>query len=85
MFATVEVFTGQEDTSPAVPREAVLYEGDTARVWIASDDKTLELRQVVPGLVNGNMVQVTSGVQLGEKVVTKGSLFIDRAATSNKS
>jgi cobalt-zinc-cadmium efflux system membrane fusion protein len=33
------------------------------------------------GLINGRMMQVLQGLKVGEKVVTKGSLFIDRAAS----
>jgi membrane fusion protein, heavy metal efflux system len=34
-------------------------------------------------LTNGNLVEVRSGLKAGEKVVTKGSLFIDRAASGS--
>jgi cobalt-zinc-cadmium efflux system membrane fusion protein len=85
MFAKVTIFTGEEGTSPAVPREAIVYEGDVARVWAAADDKSIELRRVELGLTNGNFVQVVKGLRAGEKVVTKGTLFIDRAATGNES
>jgi cobalt-zinc-cadmium efflux system membrane fusion protein len=84
MFARVTIFTGEEKTSPAVPREAIVYEGDVARVWVAADDKSIELRRVELGLTNGNLVQVVDGLRPGEKVVTKGTLFIDRAATGNE-
>jgi hypothetical protein len=33
-------------------------------------------------LTSGNMVEVTDGLAKGERVVTKGSLFIDRVATA---
>jgi cobalt-zinc-cadmium efflux system membrane fusion protein len=85
MFAQVTIFTGDERTSPAVPREAIVYEGDVARVWAAADDKSIELRRVELGPTNGNFVQVVKGLRTGEKVVTKGTLFIDRAATGNES
>jgi cobalt-zinc-cadmium efflux system membrane fusion protein len=81
MFANVSIFTSDAATSPAVPREAIIYEGDGARVWVATDDKSVELRRVKLGLTNGNAVQVLEGLTAGDKVVTKGSLFIDRAAT----
>jgi cobalt-zinc-cadmium efflux system membrane fusion protein len=81
MFANVSIFTSDAATSPAVPREAIIYEGDGARVWVATDDKSVELRRVKLGLTNGNAVQVLEGLAAGDKVVTKGSLFIDRAAT----
>ena len=80
MFASATIFTGEGDAGPAVPREAVIYEGDTARVWIVRDNKSIELRRVQLGVANGRMVQVIKGLQVGERVITKGSLFIDRAA-----
>jgi cobalt-zinc-cadmium efflux system membrane fusion protein len=83
MFASVTLLTGEDDASPGVPRDAVLYEGDQARVWVVKEDRSIELRQIKTGLVNGKMIQVRDGVKLGEKVITKGSLFIDRAAASS--
>jgi membrane fusion protein, heavy metal efflux system len=80
MYASVKIFTDEGDSWPAVPRDAVIYEGNTARVWVAHDDKTIERRSIAPGLVDGRMIQVLKGLRAGEKVVTKGSLFIDRAA-----
>jgi cobalt-zinc-cadmium efflux system membrane fusion protein len=85
MFASVSILIHEDEMSPAVPREAIIYEGDIARVWIATDDKTIALREIKTGLANGNMVQVLHGVQAGEKVVTRGALFIDRAASGNES
>ena len=82
MFARVTIATGEDQRAPAVPQNAIVYEGSSARVWIANDGaKTLELRQVKTGLTNGNNVQIVSGVNPGDKIVTKGTLFIDRAAS----
>ncbi len=83
MFATVNIFTGEGDAYPAVPREAVIFEGGDARVWVASQNQTLELRKIVPGMSESGMVQVLDGVRSGERVVSKGSLFIDRAAAGS--
>ena len=81
MFAIVKILTGEGDAAPAIPRQAVIYEGDTARVWLVRDDNSIELRPVRVGLTNGTMIQVVEGLRPGERVITKGSLFIDRAAT----
>jgi cobalt-zinc-cadmium efflux system membrane fusion protein len=83
MFASVTILTGEGDTSPAVPREAIIYEGKTARVWVAHDDQSVEKRNITVGLSSGSMVQVVDGLKVGEKVVTKGSLFVDRAAAAS--
>ncbi len=83
MFASVSILTGEGDTSLAVQREAVIYEGDSARVWVVGDDKSLESRRIKPGLTSGKMIQVLDGLKAGEKVIVKGSLFIDRAAVGS--
>ncbi len=81
MFASFSIITGGAVTAPAVPQEAVIYEGDAARVWVAHDDKTLSLQPIRVGRIGaGGMVEVLAGLAPGEKVVTSGSLFIDRAA-----
>jgi cobalt-zinc-cadmium efflux system membrane fusion protein len=80
MYASVSIFTDEGDVAAAVPRDAVIYEGSTARVWVAHDKETIELRQITAGVTDGKIIQVIEGLQPGERVVTKGSLFIDRAA-----
>jgi membrane fusion protein, heavy metal efflux system len=83
MFANFSIIVGNAVSSPAVPEEAIIYEGDKARIWIAGKDKTLALREIKTGWTQDGMVQAVSGVQAGERVVTSGSLFIDRAASSD--
>ena len=82
MFASVTIYSDDGETSVAVPREAVIYEADTARVWVARADKTVEVRQIKAGITRAGLVQVVQGLQAGEAVVTKGSLFVDQAAGS---
>jgi cobalt-zinc-cadmium efflux system membrane fusion protein len=80
MFATFSISTGVESAAPAVPEEAIIYEADTARVWVVREDGTLALRQIQTGRVSHGKVEAVAGLTAGEKVVTSGSLFIDRAA-----
>ncbi|HET9816750.1 MAG TPA: efflux RND transporter periplasmic adaptor subunit [Xanthobacteraceae bacterium] len=85
MFASVKILTGEGDNAVAVPRDAIIYEGDTARVWVVrekDDEKAIELRRIKVGLTNGNLVEALKGLGPGDRVVTKGSLFIDRVASS---
>jgi cobalt-zinc-cadmium efflux system membrane fusion protein len=85
MFARVTLVVDESGPTTAVPREAVVYEGSLARVWVARDDQAIELRQVKLGLVSGGSIQVLTGLAPGEKIVTRGSLFIDRMAASRSS
>jgi cobalt-zinc-cadmium efflux system membrane fusion protein len=84
MFASVAIVVDENGPMTAVPREAVVYEGSLARVWVARDDRAIELRSVKVGLVGGGLVQVIDGLAPGEKIVTRGSLFIDRMAASGQ-
>jgi cobalt-zinc-cadmium efflux system membrane fusion protein len=79
MFASVRIATSALAAAPAVPQYAIMYEGESARVWVVHGDQSVELRSIKTGLTNGDMIQVVEGLKLGDKVITKGSLFIDRA------
>jgi cobalt-zinc-cadmium efflux system membrane fusion protein len=79
MFAGFNIITGAEALAPAVPQSAIVYEGDTARVWVARDDGTVTARIVTTGQTSDGMVEIRSGLSAGEKIVTRGTLFIDRA------
>jgi len=81
MFASVTIYAGADHKSVGVPKQALIYEGERVRLWVAGDDKSLELREIQTGLTNGDQVEVRANLRAGEKVVTRGSLFIDRAAS----
>ena len=80
MFATFSIFTSSDSQAPAVRQDAVVYEGDSARVWAVEKDGEISLRAIRVGRTQLNMLEVIAGLQAGDKVVTHGSLFIDRAA-----
>ena len=80
MFATFSIITSGESDALAVPEEAVVREGEAARVWVVQGTNDLALRQIHTGRVNNGMVEVLDGLKPGDRVVTRGSLFIDRAA-----
>ena len=80
MFADFTLLTGGATSVVAAPEEAVIYEADTARVWVARPGGLLELRQIKTGMTQNGQVEVTSGLQPGERIVTSGALFIDRAS-----
>lgn len=83
MFANVTIYSAGDRAAPAVPKQALIYEADKVRLWVAREDKSVELREIKTGLINGNLVEVTSNLKPGEQIVVKGSLFIDRAASGS--
>jgi membrane fusion protein, heavy metal efflux system len=84
MFASFRIITGADGTSPSVPVSAVVYEADAVHVWVADDKaKTLEIRPIHIGHIRDGMIQVLDGLKAGDKIVTAGAVFIDRAASGD--
>ena len=67
-------------TADSVPANAVMHRGSEASVWVVLDGNRFMLRGIATGMLVGGMLQVTDGLQEGERIVTHGALFIDRAA-----
>jgi cobalt-zinc-cadmium efflux system membrane fusion protein len=83
MFANVTIYSAGDHPAVGVPKQALIYEGDQVRVWVAHEDKSIELRRIKTGLINGDLVEVEGNLKPGEQIVAKGSLFIDRAASGS--
>ena len=80
MFATFRIAVGHGQEAVAVPVNAVIYRGAEASVWLALDGNRFMLRRIKVGVRSGDMLEVTEGLNVGERIVTGGALFIDRAA-----
>ncbi len=83
MFATFVIRTGTAVSSPAVPPNGLLREGDgTMTVWVTSDRKRLVKRTVKVGLQQDGFNQILDGLKPGELVATEGALFLSNALTA---
>ena len=80
MFANFRIQTGDIAQSPAVPEAAVVYEGSAAHVWVVAGDGLLAYRAIRTGRTDAGLVEVLDGLKPGERIVTKGGLFIDQVA-----
>lgn len=80
MLATVRIHPGGMRTSPAVPESAVVLDGETARVWVLGADGSIAARRVTLGRRDPPTVEVTGGLRVGERIVTRGALFVDAAS-----
>ena len=89
MFAHVQLLTGQAGSGLTVSEDAVIFESDTARVWVANPrNHKLAIRQIIAGPETDgpndtHRVRVISGLNDGDTVVTAGSLFVDRGAKTD--
>lgn len=81
MFASFRIQTSGETQSPAVPEAAVILEGEAAHVWVVSGERLLTYRAIRTGRSRDGWLEVLEGLKPGERIVTRGGLFIDQAAT----
>jgi cobalt-zinc-cadmium efflux system membrane fusion protein len=83
MYASFTIENGPTVESVAVPEKAVLYEGEDTHVWVVDDHNAMTLRVIHVGRSSDGMLEVLDGLAAGERVVTSGSIFIDRASQSD--
>ena len=82
MFATFRILTKTDLPSAAVPRSAVVREGDKASVWVAQPAQQFVRREVTLGLEHNGYVQIRAGVAVGETVAAEGGLLLGILAGS---
>jgi cobalt-zinc-cadmium efflux system membrane fusion protein len=81
MLASVTIGTNGTVMAAGIPQDALMIEGNAAKVWVVRDDKSIELRHVKTGTIDQRIVQIVDGLQPGERIVVGGSLLIDRIAS----
>jgi cobalt-zinc-cadmium efflux system membrane fusion protein len=80
MSATFRIVTSSAVEAPAVPEIAVVYDGDSTHVWVVADQNLIAFRAIRTGRHDDGLVEVLDGLKPGERIVTKGSIFIDQVA-----
>ena len=86
MFATFRIISSGGTQSPAVPESAIVYDGPDPHVWVVEGDAAhpaIGIRPIRVGHTQSGLVQVLAGLAPGDRIVTRGSLFIDRAVTGD--
>ncbi len=77
MYAEVRVFVGEEREALSVPREALIRTGTESRVIVALGEGKFTPRTVEAGGEFGERIEILSGLEEGEQVVTSGQFLLD--------
>ncbi|MFN7949344.1 MAG: efflux RND transporter periplasmic adaptor subunit [Blastocatellia bacterium] len=75
MFARIRIAAAQRD-EPVVPASAVVSAGSDSVVFVEASPGHFRERRVSAGTEQKGQVVITSGLQPGERVVTKGALLL---------
>lgn len=76
MFATVKVSTTQKENVLVIPESAIQRENKNTIVFIAKSESTFKKKEVTVGPSVNGFHQVLSGLEAGEKIVTKGAFIL---------
>lgn len=76
MYATVLIQTPQR-SALTVPRSAVINTGERSVVFVDMGGGRLMPHDIVPGRVAGDYVEVVSGLEPGQRVVTSAQFILD--------
>ncbi len=76
MYATMQISGGTTTSTLAVPREAVQDINGEKVVFLALADNSFEKKVVEIGREIGDKIEITNGLQSGQRVVTKGGFFL---------
>lgn len=73
-FGEIMIEVSSHDDALVIPQNAIL---ENKYVFIVNEDNTVRKQDVDLGLENTKMVEILSGVQLGDRVVVEGSYGLD--------
>ncbi len=61
----------------SLPSDAVLRNGNGAAIWVETAENTFKSRMVTTGQEGGGFVEIRSGLQPGDAVVTSGAYLLE--------
>lgn len=76
MFASFRIITDAGKPSPAVPPSALTRDGDKITLWVQTAPRQFAARPVERGIGQEGMVQILSGLAVGETIVTEGGVYL---------
>ena len=71
MLINIEIIYNEKD-SLGVPEESIIQQGNRTIVYKVIDDKTVALTEVKTGIRNFGKIEILSGLNSGDKIVTEG-------------
>jgi cobalt-zinc-cadmium efflux system membrane fusion protein len=84
MFANFRIVTREEGAAPSVPVSALVRDIDQTEVWVEQGEGQFERRRVEVGLQQQGRVQILKGLQPGERVVTRGGVYLTQALIASR-
>ncbi len=82
-FAEVYLLGGEREGVISIPRTALTEEQGVYFVYLQLDATCYRKQAVATGATDGQRVEVLTGLQEGDRVVTQGAIYVKLASASN--
>ncbi|MFH5834301.1 efflux RND transporter periplasmic adaptor subunit [Halalkalibaculum sp. DA3122] len=84
MFSTVHINTDTKENVLAIPRSALIEEEGNYNVYVHVSGESFRKQRVTTGIEHRGWVEITSGLQGGEHVVTENAYQVKLASLSSE-
>lgn len=83
MYARIKLITDHKSNAIIIPTTALVTRSQEQCVFVVNPDDTVTLKKVIVGIKVDDMVEILSGLEGNEKVVTKGQTLLNNGTKVN--
>ena len=73
MMVKTEIPTGHTGEVLLAPKDAIIFKGSSANVWLVNEDMSIRMEQVQTGQSEGAWIEITGNISEGQPVITRGN------------
>ncbi len=81
MFAKTTIHLEAHESAMIIPAEALVIERGKAYAYVVDDNNTVRKVSVKTGIDDGNVIEITEGLQEGDKVIVAGKHLVTEGVT----
>ncbi|MDQ6608812.1 MAG: efflux RND transporter periplasmic adaptor subunit, partial [Bacteroidota bacterium] len=71
------ILNNSQKNAVSLPLDAVIRNVNATYVWVKSGPTKFKMRSITIGAANGNQIEITSGLNNGDVVVTSGTYLLN--------
>ncbi len=83
MFGNLELILQVKEKALVIPESALITQGNKIQVMVVGSDNTVQVNYVTTGLRLDGEVEITDGLNIGERVITEGHQKVESGSKVN--
>lgn len=83
MYARIKLITEKKDNVLVIPYYAIVNRADENFVFVVQDGDSVRMQSISPGLRVDDKIEITSGLEVGDLVITRGQTLLQEGTKIN--